>query len=258
MRHFYIYQREGIAPALFCWITFCGGLCAGQVRSSETQTEIKGNKEGQAVCLEVKVVSGPEPHSQKIVYKSPYKWHTETHIAGTVRHYICNGKVAWSYIVTDGQLSEIRKWDVLKLVEKHGKETIYDALLTEALDGISAIANPTIPPWKNEFASMPVVKEISFIREEKLEKIPVMRYTLGIQCSPVSFHIWFGKKDGLMRKQVLYKGKDEWMRWTVEKIDTESAIPEEMFRFDPPKGANVIEETNQLMEQVEAQNKKRK
>jgi hypothetical protein len=205
--------------------------------------------------LKVKVYSGSAPaHLQILMYQCPHKWRSETFLldASSVNVRLCNGNVAWAYEALRGKADNIRRWNVEELVKAVGDDLTYVQLQAEGFDGIIMPANPDVEQWKKEFSHQKHGVKLSRIGEEKIGKQDVVRFETLDKDEP-KFHIWFGKKDGLLKRQVLYGGGGvEKIHWEVEGVDTQPKFDDSSFNYRPLPTDRIMDSTNDLIEEAKA------
>jgi outer membrane lipoprotein-sorting protein len=207
----------------------------------------------RAFSLRLKAVGGPFGNL-RIVYKSPHQWRAEWTMPPSLERTtigVCDGQTAWSYVIGDlgpdlrprAEPTDIKKWDVQKAIKKHGADRVYLALLSKATGGLAQLADPTHPRWKGEFPAIPDGKRVG---EEEVDKTPVT--VIEVKAPGISLVRWsFGKKDGILRQEVVDLGGRVPLCWRAEAIEINPEIKEGSFTFTPPKGAGVSDDTDKLI-----------
>jgi hypothetical protein len=128
------------------------------------------------------------------------------------------------------------------------------------MDGIVSPVDPSHARWKNAGPAVRVMQEMTRVKEEKVGDTEAERYE---NKSGPKFVLWFGKEDGILRKQVLYKKDDkgeytiEWITSIVEKIDRKPKIDKTTFTNEFGDGEKAQDTTKQLEEQLKDEPKKK-
>src|SRR5262249_13348653 len=128
------------------------------------------------------------------------------------RVWVCDGKTAWYCSSLPGGDKEITKWDLAKLAKDERKVAVL-ILLTEGLDGIMFIRTPEQDPELRKVRLALTSDGLERIGEEKLGGESVIVYKGAVNDPDLTdkffYHVWFGKSDGILRKQVFIKGKNQ-------------------------------------------------
>ncbi|MEW6756017.1 MAG: tetratricopeptide repeat protein, partial [Candidatus Latescibacterota bacterium] len=100
---------------------------------------------------------------------------------------------------------------------------------------------------------------VAFVGTEALDGVEVYRLKgpgpgalqqqLGLSFASVE--MWLGKADGLVRKRVMYgTGGEEVMSETRTGVEVNVALPDTLFSFTPPPGVQVMDLTENVINQV--------
>jgi outer membrane lipoprotein-sorting protein len=234
--------------ALLLSLSYCAMFCSARGPAVHQGHQPQARLEAFSLALRITHSAGA--HSQEIVYKFPHKWRRSTDLAGAKaeRVSVSDGTSVWSYDMTAGKLTSIKLWRMREVINKYGAKLSFSLLQSEALDGVLAIGNPTLPAWKHEYETQWILNELQPVGEEKLgETLCVVFKSKDVP----RFRIWFGKEDGLLRQQILYDSKGaESTKWSVVRIDTKSEVNDTLFKWEPPRGVPITDETNALMEEL--------
>jgi outer membrane lipoprotein-sorting protein len=187
--------------------------------------------------------------SFKIVYHSPYKWRYEDELVDLLKKvFICDGKTAWSYSIENSRVTSINKWDVEMVVKKFGPKLTYQALLGDSRVNAYSLANPDHQLWKKEFAFPKYEKDFVRRREEIINGTLTVAYESG---KDVTIQDWFGKNDGLIRKESISDRGLTIYEMVVEEVTINPKVNDNFFHFTPPPRAVVIDKTETLHKEIE-------
>jgi outer membrane lipoprotein-sorting protein len=234
-----------------------GVACLGQESPAE--------EKDRAFLLEITVSSAAGVWSQEIVCDLPYKWRRETTIIkNSKRAHISDGETVWSYTSVDAKVSEISRLSVKDLLKSHQKTKVYELLFVEAMDGLVSPVNPVHSRWKDISHIKTVTKDLKLAGEDKVGETKTERFE---NKSGPKFVVWFGKDDGILRKQVLYKEDDmgnskERITWTVVRIDKKPKTEKTTFALTPGAvplgdGVKVQDRTKEVENELDDEPKKK-
>jgi len=246
------------------WLILCAGPiwatdAVATAQAAKKQSVGSGNhatavpRKNRGFELEITVRHGGVGWSQEVVYKRPHQWMAVTHLRfGIDNIRLCDGHTAWAFETIDGEIDgDVRKWSIGRLVRELGKDRAYVELGPEALDGLYTVADPNAAEWADEFGSKEVKKELKRVGEGRLGAEPVVVWETGKGLPKM--RLWFGKGDGILRRQITYDDKrGEVTRWVVTKVKLEPKVDDAVFRFSPPKGAEIRDETDELLKALRA------
>lgn len=233
----------------FC-VLLLVALCFFCVRRTHHEPQSGSKSENNIFAFQLQGKSIPPLTYFTITYSSPYKWRCEERLEDIcTKISLCNGKFAWAYTVENSQIKDIAKWNIEIAAEKYGTIITQECLM---LGGsrmvVYALGDPKQPRWKDEF-SFPIYN-IMFNRigEEIIDEIPCLYYDVGDE---LKYRLWFGKKDGLIRKETLFDRDSVFQVITVEKVSHNPIINEKFFDFEPHADYRVTDHTNDLIKDIE-------
>jgi hypothetical protein len=239
-----------LAILLVTAVALCG------IGADRADKERPGGPEGlRAFRLQLRVESERAgEYTEHVQFKPPRNLHITRHLLpNTTQVFTFDGTVGWSYSILHGKVDEeIWKWD-LGNVEEKARKGGQAAVFQAGLSGLFAIVDLTRPPWNASLGWKPVTKLMRRLGDGKVGDTDCVHYSFG-DGEQLRDHIWFGKKDGILRQQVLLKqdGKTQWIKTTAIRVEDAARIPDEVFHFKPPEGAKVVDKTKELLDRLDA------
>jgi hypothetical protein len=167
------------------------------------------------------------------------RWPTPSGIDETI---YCDGDTFYEITVFPGKAMKVEKCDCKKVTEALG-ERGYDRLFFKPLfSGLSGFVNRRSPYWADTyFASKTINNRLVYLGTEVVEGEEQEVFEM-----PGFWRTWFGKRDGIIRKQVT----PDPSLTTVEtvQLDYNPSIDESFFR--PPEEVRkaAVDKTAELIE----------
>jgi outer membrane lipoprotein-sorting protein len=176
-------------------------------------------------------------------------WYAETDIAESKRFYVSDGETVWYCSELQNKIREVKKWDLKKL-DKESHNLALFVLLCQGLTSITFIHNPDSSPWKDLGKGKPFENQLKRLGEVKLDGKPAILFKVQTEEKRFFFHVWFGKEDGILRKQVMFDRDKVYNLVSnvtrAERIKMDST----RFQFKPPKDAKIVDSSNALIEEL--------